>query len=47
MEPLRGMSNPVDLIANTTNGHIYVAELFPQGFGSGATPGRIRLLRPA
>ncbi len=47
VNPDWGMSNPVDLIENTTNGHIYVAELFPQGFGPGATPGRIRLLRPA
>lgn len=40
--PSWGMANPVDLIENTATGDIYVAELF-----AAATPGQIRLLRPA
>lgn len=42
VNPDWGMANPVDLVENTANGHIYVAELY-----SNSTPGQIRLLRPA
>jgi hypothetical protein len=47
VNPDWGMANPVDLVENTANGHLYVAELYPQGFAPGTTPGRIRLLKPA
>ncbi|UBF23955.1 PQQ-dependent sugar dehydrogenase [Kovacikia minuta CCNUW1] len=47
VNPDWGMANPVDLIENTANGNLYVAELYPQGYGPGTTPGRIRLLKPA
>ena len=42
VNPDWGMANPVDLVENTANGNIYVAELY-----TNSTPGQIRLLRPA
>lgn len=47
VNPDWGMANPVDIIENTSNGNLYVAELYPQGFGANAVSGRIRLMRPA
>ncbi|MBD1910119.1 MULTISPECIES: Ig-like domain-containing protein [unclassified Leptolyngbya] len=47
VNPDWGMANPVDIIENTSNGNLYVAELYPQGFGATAVTGRIRLIRPA